>query len=139
MKNLKLRKIHFIIALPLFVLALILITSSSTSAYEQTYSHSHADSTIECPIDKEKFQSSAGINQQYLNQHVSFCGEGCQKAFNREPANYLTTVRCAPCNDDDAKKEISYTHEGVKYYFCGSGCKKKFEADAQKYIDEQKK
>lgn len=137
MKNINIKKIHFVLALPLFVIAFIFAFSSSISANNTI--HNPADSTMTCPVDKENFQSSAGINQQYLNQQVSFCGEGCQKAFNREPANYLEHVRCAPCNDDDAKKEISYTHEGVKYYFCGNGCKKKFEADAQKYIDEQKK
>jgi YHS domain-containing protein len=102
--------------------------------------HTHSDSMQLCIVTGEEFPLGGGVKYTYLNREVTFCCKGCEKAFEKEPANYLKDgLRCPVCDDDDGKQELSHVHNNVKYYFCGSGCKKKFEADAEKYLSNYKK
>ena len=97
-----------------------------------------ADSANTCIVTGDP-ASESGLGLRYIDKNIQFCNEGCEMAFKKEPAKYLKNgLRCAPCGEDDAKKNISHTHNGVKYYFCGNGCKTKFESDAQKYLDKYK-
>ena len=98
------------------------------------------DSMQVCIVTGEEFPLGAGVKYQYLNKEVTFCCRGCEKAFEKEPANYIKDgLRCPVCDDDDGKKELSYSHNNVKYYFCGNGCKTKFEDDAERYLANYKK
>jgi YHS domain-containing protein len=139
----KMKKLHLIIALPLFVFALVFVSGNISTAEINSaadVNSTNADSTQVCIVSGEEFLSSQGVKYQYLNKEVSFCCDGCVKAFKKEPAGYMKDgLRCPVCDDDDGKKDLSHVHDGVKYYFCGSGCKNKFEADAQKYLDNYKK
>lgn len=124
----------------LFIFAILVITSRNSNAGSNNISSIGSDSVQVCVVTGEEFPMNAGVKYQYLNSEVSFCCGGCVKSFQKEPANYMKGVlRCPVCDDDDGKKDISYTHEGVKYYFCGSSCKGKFESGAQTYLDNYKK
>ena len=116
----------------LFILVFLAIEAN------QTFSSStlnNADSTEYCIVSNEKIEGS-GIKYRYLNQDVKFCCEGCQKAFMKNPAKYIKSgaLRCAVCDEDDAKTDLTFMHKGVKYYFCGKGCKTKFSKEPETYL-----
>lgn len=132
------KKLIFVFSL--FVFAILFIIGNTSNAGLNHVSGIGSDSMQVCIVTGEEYPMNAGIKYQYLNKEVSFCCGGCVKAFQKEPANYLKEgLHCPVCGEDDAKKDLSYTHEGVKYYFCGSGCKGKFESGAQTYLDNYKK
>ncbi len=116
----------------LFILGIIALPQENTLAeFRQS-----SDTVMNCPVDAEQI-SGGGISYRYIDKDMRFCSEGCEMAFKKDPAKYMTEgLKCMPCGEDDANREISHVHNGVKYYFCGKGCKGKFESDAQKYIDK---
>jgi P-type Cu+ transporter len=124
-----------IIFISIFILGIV-------SVYGNNYSFENnamPDSVQVCPVTRETIEQGGGVKYTYLNKELIFCCEGCIKKFNKEPAKYLTELRCPVCDEDDAKKTISSENKDVKYYFCGSGCKKKFDKDADKYLSNYQK
>lgn len=116
----------------LFILGIISLPQANTLAEHEDFS----DSVSTCLVDDDQV-SGTGISYRYIDKDIRFCSEGCEMAFKKEPAKFMIDgLKCMPCGEDDAKKEVSYMHNGVKYYFCGKGCKGKFENDAQKYLDK---
>ncbi len=131
---------NLIILSSLLIFGILLITGQSLNAGLNHENNIVGDSTQLCIVTGEEFPMNAGVKYKYLNKEVSFCCEGCVKSFKKEPASYIKDgLHCPVCVEDDAKKDLSHTHDGVKYYFCGAGCKKKFESDAQKYLDNYNK
>ncbi len=116
----------------LFILGIVALPHENTfAAYTQS-----SDSLKICLVDSEQV-SGSGISYRYIDRDLLLCSEGCEMAFKKEPAKYMNEgLKCMPCGEDDANKEISSVHNGVKYYFCGKGCKGKFEKDAQRYLDK---
>jgi YHS domain-containing protein len=116
----------------LFILGIITLPYENALAeFRQS-----SDTSIVCIVDAEKF-SGSGVSLRYIDKDISLCSEGCEMAFKKEPSKFMSEgLKCMPCGEDDANKEISHVHNGVKYYFCGKGCKGKFENDPQKYLDK---
>ena len=125
------------LALFIFLFVIGILTIKGNSNAEIIIQN--ADSTQLCIVTGETIEDG-GVKYKYLNKEVTVCCDGCIKAFKKEPASYLSGgLRCPVCDDDDGTKELSHTHEGVKYYFCGNGCKGKFEKDASKYLENYNK
>ena len=99
----------------------------------------NSDSAKICIVSGETIEGD-GVKYKYLDREITFCCEGCVKKFRNGPATYLKEgIKCPVCDEDDAKKELSTEHNGVKYYFCGNGCKKKFESDPVSYLNKYNK
>ncbi len=75
-----------------------------------------------------------------------FCGAGCKRKFDANPAQYLDKTVPAAARDgkatdpvcgmkvDPATAKHATVHAGKKYYFCCAGCKTKFEAAPASYL-----
>src|SRR5688572_14666228 len=97
---------NLIILSSLFIFGILFIAAQNSSSGSY---YSGADSTQVCIVSGEEYPSGQGVKYQYLNKEVSFCCEGCVKAFKKEPASYIKDgVRCPVCDEDDASKELSY-------------------------------
>lgn len=131
---------NVIIFSALFIMGVLFTTAYEINAGTGKVNRESSDSTMICIVSGEEFSAADGIRYKYLNREVTFCCEACMKAFKKEPAKYMKeSLHCPVCNEDDARKDLSHTHEGVKYYFCGSGCESKFENEPQKYLDNYNK
>ncbi len=121
-----------LIYLSFTIFAILVFTNNKTVS---TLNISYSDSTEYCIVGGERIEGS-GIQYKYLNKDIKFCCQGCQQAFKKNPAKYLTSagIRCPVCDEDDAKKDLSFMNKGVKYYFCGKGCKTKFSKDPETYL-----
>jgi YHS domain-containing protein len=113
---------NLIIFSSLLIFGILFITSNNSTAGSDRIDSKIADSSQVCIVSGEEFPMNGGVKYQYLNKEVSFCCEGCIKSFKKEPANFIKDgLHCPVCDESDAKKDLSHTHDGVKYYFCGSG------------------
>src|SRR4051812_6635575 len=73
-----------------------------------------------------------------------FCGAGCKRKFDADPAQYLrkqnaaeksaTDLVCGMQVNPATAKNFS-EYQGKKYFFCSPGCKTKFEANPQQYLN----
>ncbi|MCI0448827.1 MAG: hypothetical protein L0Y79_03455 [Chlorobi bacterium] len=128
-----------ILSLSFLVFGILSISRSSDSVRaNENFQPSYSDTTQLCIVSGEPIETG-GVKYKYLNKEIIFCCEGCIKAFKKEPAKYLTVLRCPICDDDDGKRDISAVNDGVKYYFCSSSCRGKFENDANKYLENYSK
>lgn len=131
---------NLLILSSLLIFGILFVYTSANAGSGSNTVINPADSMKVCIVTGEEFPEGSGVKYQYLNREFSFCCKGCEKAFEKEPASYITeALHCPVCDDDDGKKELSYTHNNVKYYFCGNSCKTKFEDDAEKYLANYKK
>lgn len=121
----------------LFLFAFAMLFSTNQISVSNITSNI-ADSTENCLVCSDKIEGQ-GVKYKYLNKEVTFCHDGCEKSFKKNPAKFLKSagLRCPVCDEDDAKKELSSVSGGTKYYFCSKGCKTKFgkdpEAELKKY------
>ena len=120
------------------LLLVLLFVFTSINAESNPAETSYA--AIKCIVDGVEFEETAGVKYKYLNKEFNVCSDVCLTALKRDPAKYTNeALHCPVCDEGDAKKGLSATHEDVKYYFCGNGCKKKFEADAKKFLGNYNK
>ncbi len=121
-----------LVFLSLSIFAILAFTNNKSFS---TTNAINSDSTEYCIVSADKIEGS-GIKYKYLNKEVKFCCEECGQAFKKNPAKYLESdgIPCPVCNEDDAKKDLSFMNKGVKYYFCGKGCKTKFSKDPGAYL-----
>lgn len=125
------------IYLSLIALAILVASNQKTVLKAET---NLSDSTAFCIVSGEKIEGE-GVKYQYLNSELTFCCEGCEKSFKKNPDKYLSAagLTCPVCDEDDAKKELSLMNDGVKYYFCGKGCLSNFESDPETHLKKYKK
>lgn len=118
-----------------FILTVLIIAAAFTKAEfnPATEPVNYSDTSAVCPVTGDPVTAEY-IEYRYIDKNIKFCNDGCVMAFKKEPARYSEHLKCMPCNDDDASKELSASHNGVKYYFCGKGCKGKFEKDPESYL-----
>lgn len=121
-------KLYFIISV--FILTVVFTKAEYNNDSATTYL---SDTALVCPVTGDPI-SGEHIAFRYVDKELKFCNDGCLMAYKKDPAKYSEHLKCMPCNDDDANREISTTHDGVKYYFCGKGCKGKFEKDPESYL-----
>lgn len=121
-----------IIYLSVFLLAILILSGNNTFS---KLNSSSSDSSGICIVNGEVIEGD-GVKYIYLNNEVKFCCEGCEKSFKKNPEKYIgvAALLCPVCNEGDAKKELSFVNNGVKYYFCGKGCKSKFSSDPDEYL-----
>ena len=123
----------------LLVSGILFVSSPDVNAGLSNLNYKAADTTKLCIVTGEEI-TDGGVKYKYLNKEITVCCDGCLKSFKKEPASYIKDgLHCPVCSEDDAKKDISHKHEGVKYYFCGKGCKGEFENDTQKYLENYNK
>lgn len=77
-----------------------------------------------------------------------FCGDGCQRKFENDPAAVLDKARqrdirkgrrdpvCGMRTDPEDPKHVA-EHEGHRYHFCSSGCRERFIAEPLRYLQPQ--
>ena len=74
-----------------------------------------------------------------------FCGAGCKRKFDADPAQYLRKQSAAEKSATDpvcgmqvnpATAKNFSEYRGKKYFFCCAGCKTKFEANPQQYLNK---
>lgn len=128
------------ILLSLFTCAILISSNNNTFS---KYSASDSTETVSkelCIVSGETIEGS-GVKYVYLNKEITFCCEGCEKSFKKNPAKYLGSegLWCPVCDEGDAKADISEITDGTKYYFCSEGCKEKFTSDSDTYLSNYKK
>lgn len=118
-----------------FILSVFIIAAAFTNAEFKNYSvpYHYSDTSMVCPVTGDPV-AGEHIVYRYIDKELKFCNDGCLMAYKKDPSKYSEHLKCMPCNDDDANKELSASHNGVKYYFCGKGCKGKFEKDPESYL-----
>ena len=114
------------ILLTLFTCAVLF--SSNNNSYSKNISSDSTETVSQevCIVSGEKIENG-GVKYTYLNKDITFCCEGCEKSFKKNPAKYLGEegLWCPVCNEGDAKSDMSEIIDGTKYYFCSDGCKEK--------------
>ena len=120
-----------------FILSVFILAAAFTKAdySNNSVSAHYSDTTSVCPVTGDPVNGEH-IAFRYIDKELKFCNDGCVMAYKKEPAKYSEHLKCMPCNDDDANRELNTTHNGVKYYFCGKGCKGKFEKDPETYLQK---
>lgn len=120
-----------------FILAVLIIAAAFTKAEFNPVpeTDNYSDTSAVCPVTGDTV-SADHIEYRYIDKNIKFCNDGCVLAFKKEPSKYSEHLKCMPCNDDDANKEVNTIHNGVKYYFCSNGCKGKFEKDPESYLQK---
>ncbi len=99
-----------------------------------------SDSAKVCIVSGETIEGD-GVSYKYLNQQVILCCKGCESSFKKNPEKFIgaAALWCPVCDEGDAKKDLTFINDSVKYYFCGKGCKEKFSNDPDKYLSNYKK
>ncbi len=97
------------------------------------------DSTVltglTCPVSNEAIGEGQGVKFDYYGKTYTFCCEGCEKKFKKEPMNYIKEeLTCPVMGEKIESKDVFVMHNGTKYYFCCKPCIKKFENDPEKYM-----
>jgi Cu+-exporting ATPase len=128
-------KIYFIPSLFIAIVLFALSPAAGLSFESSSNTVPGSDSASVCPVTGDAITNEF-VAYRYIDKDIKFCNEGCIMAFKKEPSKYSEHLKCMPCGDDDADKNISSVHNGVKYYFCGNGCRGKFEKDPQTYLDK---
>ena len=120
-----------------FILSVFIIAAAFTYSENITiaYTSGYSDTSSVCPVTGDPV-TGEHVAFRYIDKELKFCNDGCMMAYKKDPAKYSEHLKCMPCNDDDANRELNTTHNGVKYYFCGKGCKGKFEKDPESYLQK---
>ena len=120
-----------------FILSVFILAAAFTKAENSSNSVSahYSDTASVCPVIGDPVNGEH-VAFRYIDKELKFCNDGCVMAYKKEPAKYSEHLKCMPCNDDDANRELNTIHNGVKYYFCGKGCKGKFEKDPETYLEQ---
>jgi YHS domain-containing protein len=95
------------------------------------------DSTVSgltCPVSGEAIGEGQGVKFEYYGKTYTFCCEGCEAKFRKEPFSYLKEEINCPVMGEPIVKDVFVMHNGTKYYLCCKSCLKKFENDPEKYI-----
>ncbi len=100
------------------------------------------DSTVStgmtCPVSGEAIGEGQGVKFDYYGKTYTFCCEGCEAKFKKEPMNYIKEdINCPVMGDKIESKDVFAMHNGTKYYLCCKNCLKKFESDPEKYINKK--
>lgn len=116
----------------LALIALVIITNKTT--YSVT---GNASGDSVCFVSHEKIEGE-GITYNYLGKEVTFCCEGCEKSFKKNPAKFIEAggLTCPICGHDDASKEMSTVYNDTKYYFCAESCKEAFEKNPEEHLSK---
>lgn len=112
----------------------IIITLAIFSIYFSVNLTAYAQEN--CPVSNTELDHSTSVKFSYTGTQFELCSDKCLSEFKDEPILYMEKALCIPCNDDDAKPELTFVHEDVKYYFCNQNCLKKFSADSEKYLEK---
>lgn len=125
----------------IFTFAILISTNSNTFSNFSISDDSTVSGSKEVCIVSGETIEGGGVKYVYLNKELTFCCEGCEKSFKKNPAKYLGSegLWCPVCNDGDAKAELNGTTDGTKYYFCSEGCMEKFTGDPDTYLSNYKK
>lgn len=120
------------IYLSLALAALVILTGRTTFSVPSSIS---GDSV--CFVSQEKIEGE-GIKYNYLGKEVTFCCEGCEKSFRKNPAKFIEAggLTCPICGHDDASNDMSSVYNDTKYYFCAEGCKTAFEKNPEEYLSK---
>ncbi len=92
---------------------------------------------LTCPISGEAIGEGQGIKFDYYGKTFTFCCEGCEAKFKKEPMKYIKEEINCPVMGEPIVKDVFVMHNGVKYNFCCKSCIKKFEKDPEKYINKK--
>lgn len=99
------------------------------------------DSTVSgliCPVSGEAIGEGQGVKFDYYGKTYTFCCEGCETKFKKEPFSYLKEEINCPVMGEPIVKDVFVMHNGTKYYLCCKSCLKKFENDPEKYLKGEK-
>ncbi|MCC7159633.1 MAG: YHS domain-containing protein [Ignavibacteria bacterium] len=87
-----------------------------------------------CPVSGEAIGDGQGVKFDYYGKTYTFCCEGCEAKFRKEPMNYIKEeMKCPVMGEVIESKDVFVVNNGTKYYFCCKSCIKKFENDPDKY------
>ncbi len=90
-----------------------------------------------CPVSGEAIGEGQGVKFSYYGKDYTFCCEGCESKFKKEPMNYIKEEMTCPVMGETTVKDVFVMHNGAKYYLCCKSCLKKFESDPEKYINKK--
>ncbi|MBV6479987.1 MAG: hypothetical protein HGGPFJEG_02794 [Ignavibacteria bacterium] len=123
----------------LAILISFVFLSSFGNYKDQNSAVAADDSTKVCIVSGEALTDEK-VSFDYLDKTYEFCCNLCIKSFKKEPMKYISADAFDPvCEMHDAKKEIFFIHDKVKYYFCNENCKASFEASPDQYLERYKK
>lgn len=97
-----------------------------------------ANAHEKCPVSNTELDHSTSVKFNYTGTEHEICSDKCLAEFKEEPILYMKSALCIPCNEDDAKPELTLVHEDVKYYFCNKGCQSKFKSTPEKFLENLK-
>ncbi|MCC6866491.1 MAG: YHS domain-containing protein [Ignavibacteria bacterium] len=93
---------------------------------------------LTCPVSGEAIGEGQGLKFDYYGKTYTFCCEGCEAKFKKEPMNYIKEeLTCPVMGDKIESKDVYAMHNGTKYYLCCESCIKKFDKDPEKYMNKK--
>lgn len=90
---------------------------------------------MKCPVSGEAIGEGQGVKFDYYGKTYTFCCEGCEGKFKKEPMNYIKEeMTCPVMGEKIESKDVFVMHNDTKYYLCCKNCEKKFKNDPEKYM-----